>query len=338
MLDTLSFSVNAILPLVLLILLGYGVRRLGFFSEDALKQLNRFNFRVPFCALMFVNIYNMDLSRGIPVPVRLVGLVVLAIVILTVLGLVLAQVLTKERARKGVLVQAMFRSNSAIIGLPLSESVAGAAGLATATVFQLPVVIYFNAMSVVMLSLYSRSEEKPKAGKVFAGVLKNPLIQGLLAGALALVIRQFIPVGADGLPVFSIRYSLPWLYQALSYVSRVATPLALIVLGAQMRFSDASLFRRELISGVIMRLVGAPVVGFGLLLLAARTGFITLSPAVVGGLIGVFASPLSVSAMVMAAQMDADDKLAGQIVAWSSIMGMLSLFVIITVFRAMGLL
>ncbi|MBQ1400666.1 MAG: AEC family transporter, partial [Lachnospiraceae bacterium] len=185
MLDTLSFSVNAILPLVLLILLGYGVRRLGFFSEDALKQLNRFNFRVPFCALMFVNIYNMDLSRGIPVPVRLVGLVVLAIVILTVLGLVFAQVLTKERARKGVLVQAMFRSNSAIIGLPLSESVAGAAGLATATVFQLPVVIYFNAMSVVMLSLYSRSEEKPKAGKVFAGVLKNPLIQGLLAGALA---------------------------------------------------------------------------------------------------------------------------------------------------------
>ena len=211
MLDTLSFSVNAILPLVLLILLGYGVRRLGFFGEDALKQLNRFNFRVPFCALMFVNIYNMDLSRGIPVPVRLVGQVVLAIVILTVLGLVFAQVLTKERARKGVLVQAMFRSNSAIIGLPLSESVAGAAGLATATVFQLPVVIYFNAMSVVMLSLYSRSEEKPKAGKVFAGVLKNPLIQGLLAGALALVIRQFIPVGADGLPVFSIRYSLPWL-------------------------------------------------------------------------------------------------------------------------------
>ena len=336
MLNTLLFSVNAILPLVLLILLGYGIRRLGVFSADTLRQLNRFNFRFPFCALMFVNIYNMDLSQGIPV--RLVGFVVLAIVILTLLGLVLAQVLTKERARKGVLVQAMFRSNSAIIGLPLSESVAGAAGLATATIFQLPVVIYFNAMSVVMLSVYSRAEEKPKAAKVLAGVIKNPLIQGLLAGAAAVVIRRFIPAGADGLPVFSIRYSLPWLYQALTYVSRVATPLALIVLGAQMRFSDASLFRRELVAGVVMRLVGAPLVGFGLLLLIARTGLITLGPAEIGGLIGVFGSPLSVSSVVMAAQMDADDKLAGQIVAWTSILGMLSLFVIISVFRAMGLL
>ena len=336
MLDTLLFSVNAILPLVLLILLGYGIRRLGIFSEGALKQLNRFNFRFPFCALMFVNIYNMDLAQG--VSFRLVGIVMLGVVILTVVGLLLAQVLTKERARKGVLVQAAFRSNSAIIGLPLAESVAGSAGLATATVFQLPIVIYFNAMSVVMLSIYSRAEEKPKPSKVFISVLKNPLIQGLLAGALALVIRRFIPVGADGLPVFSIRYSLPWLYQALNYVSRVATPLALIVLGAQMRFSDASMFRRELVSGVAMRLVMAPVVGFGLVMLAARAGIVTVGPAVIGALVGVFGSPLSISSVVMAASMDADDKLAGQIVAWSSILGMLSLFVIITVFRSTGML
>ena len=336
MLSTFLFSVNAILPLVLLILLGFGIRRLGIFSEDALKALNRFNFRFPFCVLMFVNIYNMNLSQG--VPLRLVGFVVLAIAALTVLGLILAKLLTKVRARKGVLVQAMFRSNSAIIGLPLSESVAGAAGLATATVLQFPVVIYFNAMSVIMLSIYSRAEEKPKASKVLLGVLKNPLIQGLLAGAAVLLIRQLIPLGADGLPVFSIRYSLPWLYQVLNYVSRVATPLALIVLGAQMRFSDVSLFRKELVGGVIMRLVGAPVVGFGIMLLAARAGVFTLGPAEIGGMIGVFASPLSVSSVVMAAQMDADDKLAGQIVAWTSIMGMLSLFVLITVFRSMSLL
>ena len=336
MLDTLLFSINAIFPLVALILLGALIRKLGFLNDDALKQLNRFNFRFPFCALLFTLIYNLDLEQG--VPVRLAVMAMLGLAVLTVVGLIVAHLVTKERARKGVLAQAAFRCDYSIIGLPLSASLAGQTGEMIATVFQLPVVIYFNTMGVILFTIFSNSGEKVRLRTILLGIVKNPLIQGLVGGLVALLIRRVIPLGADGLPVFSIRYTLPWLYQALNYVGRVATPLALIILGAQMRFADASAFRKELVTGVLLKLLCAPVIGLSLMFLAARLGFLEMTPTVMGVSIALFAGPMAIASVPMAAEMGSDDRLNGQIVAWTCVIGMISLFLVITGFRMAGML
>ncbi|MBQ3400918.1 MAG: AEC family transporter [Lachnospiraceae bacterium] len=334
MLNTLVFSLNAILPLIALIVLGMVIRRLGILSDDAFRQLNRFNFRFPFCALLFMLIYNLDLQQGIPVRLAVMAMVILAV--LTAIGLIVACLVTKVRGRRGVLAQSAFRCDYSIIGLPLSASLAGQTGEMIATVFQLPVVIYFNTVGVILFSIFSNSGEKVRLRTILLGIVKNPLIQGLVAGLIAVLIRGVIPVGADGQPVFSIRYTLPWLYQALNYVGRVATPLALVILGGQMRFSDTSSFRRELVTGVILKLLAAPAVGLSLMFLAARMGFLTMGPVEMGVSIALFAGPMAIASVPMAAEMGCDDKLNGQIVAWSCVIGMISLFVIITMFRAMG--
>lgn len=335
MLSILNFSFTAVAPIILLIILGYFVKKLGVFDQHTLKQLNKFNFRFPFCVLMFNNIYSIDLKDN-GFQGGMLGVLCFCLVLLTVLGWIMANLVTRQKNRKGVLMQAMFRSNYAIIGLALAEALAGESGAQLASMFQLPTVIYYNFMSVIVLNIYSDQQEERHLKKTALGVLKNPLIQGLLAGALALIIRSLLPMGGDGNPVFTIQYSLPWLYQALKWMGNIATPMALIVLGAQLEFGEIAGFKKELISGVLMRLVGAPVIGFCVVFLAMKLGILIVGSAEASVFVAAFGSPLAVSAVVMASEMGGDDRLAGEIVVWTSILGMFSLFVLISLLRMLG--
>ena len=97
-------------------------------------------------------------------------------------------------------------------------------------------------------------------------------------------------------------------------------------------------YRKELIAGVLMRLVGAPAVGFSLLYVAVRLGLLVVGRPEIAVVVAIFGSPLAVSSIVMANEMGGDGHLDGQIVVWSSIFGMLSLFVLISILRSRGLL
>ena len=180
--------------------------------------------------------------------------------------------------------------------------------------------------------------EKDLWRRILKGLVTNPLIQGLLTGMVVLLIREVIPRGVDGELVFSMRNDLPWLYSSLQSLARMATPLALIVLGGQLEMKEIKGYRKELIAGVLMRLVGAPAVGFSLLYVAVRLGLLVVGRPEIAVVVAIFGSPLAVSSIVMANEMGGDGHLDGQIVVWSSIFGMLSLFVLISILRSRGLL
>ena len=334
MTDVFVYSFSAVAPIIGLILVGYAARRAGLLDAHTLKVINRFNFRVCFFAMMFVNLYQMDgfgaLSGG------LAGTAMGGLVLITVLDFFLSRLVTPRPDRRGPLLQCGFRSNYAIIGLVLAEALAGQRGRELATLFQLPSVIYFNVVSVLCLSLYS---DRPAQGRwrgIARSVVTNPLILGILAGSGAVLIRSLLPVGADGAPVFSLSRDLPWLWQLVRYLSQTATPLALIVLGGQLVFQEAKEMRRELAAGVLMRLVLAPAVGLSVAFLGAHMGWYVLDTAAIATLVAVYGSPVAVASAVMAGEMGADDKFAGQLVVWTSVLGMVSLFVIVFLLRMMG--
>ena len=238
MLEILQYSMNAVFPILLLIVLGYYAKRAGMLSEQTIAQINRFNFRYGYFCLMFVNIYGVDLKEGLPV--TMIALVLGIIALLTVVGWVAASFLTKERSRKGVLIQASFRSNYAIIGMMMAQALAGDEGAALVAIFQLPAVLYYNSVSVLAMSIYSDSGNKPTVGSVMKSMAQNPLIRGILTALVVIVVRFFLPVGADGQPVFTIARDLPWLLSTMTHLSRMASPLALICLGANLKISEAS--------------------------------------------------------------------------------------------------
>ncbi|MCQ2509637.1 MAG: AEC family transporter [Lachnospiraceae bacterium] len=335
MLGTFLYAFNAISPILLLVLGGYYLKIKGIFTQDFFKKVNYFAFHYCFPPLMFTNLYTLSSIREIDgkLALYLMG----SIVFITIVGVILANILTKVRNRKGVLIQAGFRSNFAVIGLPLAEGMTGASGRVVAASMQAPIVIYFNFMSVLALAVYSE-DAKFDVKKIAKNVISNPMIQGLGIGFLALVIREFIPLDANGELVFSIQGKLPWFYTTLNYLGRMGTPLCLIALGGQFNFSDAPSIKKELVAGVLMRLVLAPVIGFGIGYVISKMGLIRFDPTSISIMIAAFGSPIATSSAVMAAEMKGDDVLANQIVVWSCVFSMLTVFLMIVGFRSVGLL
>lgn len=331
-----AYSLNAVMPILLLILCGYIGQRAGYLSEKTITEINKYNFRFGFFSMLFVNIYNVDVHKALPL--MLMALTMGILVLLTLIGWGASAFLTKEKYRRGILTQAAFRSNYAVIGTMLAETLAGPEAVSLVAMFQLPAVLYFNVMSVLVMSIYSDSEEKPSPVDVLIKMVKNPIIQGILAGTVCLVIRMHLPAGSDGEPIFTLRNNLPWIMTAFTYLSRMCSPLALIVLGASLKIEQTKALKKELISGVVMRLVMAPVIGFGILIAAADSGLLVLTPVESAVMVSLFGSPLATSTAIMAREMGADKDLAAQLVVWTSVLSMLTLFVIVAMLRRMGLL
>lgn len=309
-------------------------RRTGFLEPVMLWKINKFNFRFNFFALMVVNLYAVESIRQMPV--RLGIFILFVLTVLFLFGVVISGFITKERFRRCVLVQACYRSNYAIIGIPVAAALVGDAD----TMASGPGTSDTHAAKRSAKCENTAQKKSPRVdlGMIIKKIMTNPLIQGLIVGSVILLFREVIPRGADGELVFSLRGDLPWLYSALQSLSKMATPLALVVLGGQLEMQEIGGYKKELAAGILLRLIIAPVISFALLAAAIHTGFLSVGPVETAVLVAVFASPQAVSSIVMSTEMGGDGHLAGQIVVWSSIFGMVSLFFIIFFLRMCGIL
>lgn len=337
--DTFLFALNAILPIILLIFLGYFFKKKQFLDEDWFRKGNKLVFKVCLPVLLFINVYNIESFDAIDWSV--VVYAELAIFAVFFLGLLLVKLAVPDEKQKGVIVQCAFRSNFAIIGLPLAEALGGTEGVGIAAVLSAFSIPTFNVLAVVSLSMFSKNEngQKVSALDMVKKIVKNPLIIGVVCGLAALGIRAVLPKNAEGLPVFSLSGSLPFLYTALNNVAKICSPLALIVLGGLFDFAAVKELKKQIVIGTATRVVVVPVVVLGLAVLLSRyTDLINFDTAVYPALVALFGSPVAVSSAIMAQEMDNDGVLAGQLVVWTSIASIFTLFFIIAALRGLGLL
>ncbi len=333
MTDAFLFAANAVLPIILLIVLGYILKRIGMLSKEFLDVGNKFTFRVLLPALLYYNVYGIGSLREINIAFVLYGIV--SVLVIFFLAIAVTCAFTKENAKRGALIQAMFRSNYAIIGLPLATSLFGDKGAAAAGVMSAFCVPLFNMLGVVTLTIFNSNDTKEKINikKILSGIIKNPLIAATLLGIATLGVRElFVHQGIS----FRLR-DVQVLYKSLENVKSICTPFALIVLGGRFEFSAVSKLWKEIAFGTVMRTVTVPFFG----LLAAYLLRDMVTPGFGGEhfatFIGVFATPVAVSSAIMAREMGADDELAGQLVVWTSIVSTVTIFVYVTLLRAVGI-
>ena len=122
-----------------------------------------------------------------------------------------------------------------------------------------------------------------------------------------------------GSQVFSIREHLPFVYTGLNNVKVMTTPLALIITGAQFRFSAVKGMFKEIAVGTLWRIVFAPIIGLSAALLLQRVGMLQCGTGEMATLVALFGAPAAVSGAVMAGEMGNDEQLATQYVVWTSI-------------------
>lgn len=337
MLDILMYAVNAVMPIILLIILGYVLKVRGFLGADFLKTANKLVFRVCLPVMLFNNVYSISDLGAIRFDV--VGYCLVIIAVLFGLGLLTVIFFVKDKKQKGVILQCVFRSNFAIIGLPLSEALGGPEGVAIAAILSAFTIPFYNVLAVISLSVFvSEDGAKIDVRDILKKIVKNPLIIGVCCGLLSLVIRTFIPVNEQGELVFSLSGSLKFLYTAIGNIAKIASPLALLVLGGQFEFSAVKGMLKEIVTGTVWRIVLAPLIGVVTAVVLCSVGILNFDTTVYPALLALFGSPVAVSSAIMAGEMGNDEQLASQLVVWTSVGSMFTTFVSVFIMKYAGLL
>lgn len=329
MTDAFVFAANAVLPIVLMIALGYFLKRIKLLNQGFLDAGNKLTFRVLIPALLYYNIYGIGSFGEINFGFVLYGLGAVAAIFL--ISTLVTCLFTKDSGKRGALIQAAFRSNYAIIGLPLASALFGDKGAAAAGVMSAFCVPLFNILAVVTLTIFNNDSQKKKIDikKILIGIIKNPLIIGTVLGLLTLGVRElFVGWGV----AFRLR-DIEFLYKTLENLKSICTPFALIVLGGRFEFSAVKRQLKHIVFGTLMRTVAVPVIA-----LSVAYFFIpNLSGEHYATYVAVFATPVAVASAIMAKEMGADDELAGQLVVWTSLVSTVTIFIYVAIFRTIGI-
>jgi len=298
--QNLLLPVIAILPLVLLVSLGYFLKRIKLLSSGTLTAMNKISFKVFMPVMIFYNLYSADASQVFNGPVIVYAAVAISAVF--ILLLVFVPIFVKENTRRSVLVQGMARSNILLMGVPVVAQLcdqlglSGAESLGLITIIVAVVVPINNGFAIIAFSIFQKN--RAKIGRMLLEILKNPLIIGSAAGVLLLVLGIRPPAVLDNF---------------IGSVAVIATPLALILLGGFFDFKTVGGCVRPLVAAVTGKLIVIPAVMMTIAVLLGFRGIELIS------LLPVFCAPTAVVSFTMAEQMGGDCDLAGHIVVFSTI-------------------
>ncbi len=313
--DNLIFSFNVIFPLFILLFLGNISIRMKWIDKRTLNALNKFIFRLPLPLLLFLSIYNMD-DVNLAESLKMVLILLIGLPTITIIFSIILNKKSKlPNSQKGVLVQAWFRSNIIIFGVPVIQGMYGDSGLpilGTLVLFAVPLV---NILAVFVLEGYRGHDTSLKA--LFIGVLKNPLVDAALIGIIFYTTKIKIP---------------NILLSPLTSLSKTATPLAFIILGGTLEFESIKKNINLIVFGGVGKLIVTP-----LIIMSVAVAF-GLRGMYLGCLLSATASPVAVSSFTMAKEMDGDADLAAQLVILTTVISLVTLFTWLFILKTLALI
>lgn len=312
LLNSFFLSLNAIVSIFVMMAVGYGAKRLLKLEKEHVRRFNSLMFHTLLPLMLFHNIYTSDIRAG--VDLRCLGLALGVLLVLFALTWVFVKRVEPANDQRGVMIQASFRSNFLLLGLPLVRELCPGADLANASVMLAIVVPCYNVLAVVTLETFSRKQIDLK--KVLLGIAKNPLILASAAGVLANLSGLRLPT---------------CLANPIAQLGAAASPVALLLLGAEFEFHDLGRYRRNLAICTVLRLVVYPAAALSL---AALTGLRGPEFAV---LISMFATPSAVASFSMAAQMGGNPELAAGAVTTTTLLSAGTMFLWIFLFKSLGM-
>ena len=312
--ENLIFSLNATIPIFLMMLLGMLFRKLGWMDEVFAAKMNKFVFLVPLPVLLFEQLATVDFSEVWDIKFILFCFVVTAIsiTISTVISL-----LWKDRSIKGEFIQATYRSSAALLGIAFIQNIYGTAGMAPLMI--IGSVPLYNIMAVVVLSVFkpgNNSFDKALVKKTLKGIATNPIIIGIVAGFVWSALKLSMP---------SI------LHKTVSSIGATATPMGLMSMGATFEMKKATSKMKPTLVAVFMKLVGFCAI---FLPMAALLGFRNEEMIAILVMLG---SATTVSCFVMARNMGHEGTLSSGVIMMTTLLSAFTLTMWLDVLRSFGL-
>ncbi len=312
--ENLIFSLNATIPIFLMMLLGMLFRKLGWMDEVFAAKMNKFVFLVPLPVLLFEQLATVDFSEVWDIKFIIFCFVVTAISI-TISTLI--SLLWKDRSIKGEFIQATYRSSAALLGIAFIQNIYGTAGMAPLMI--IGSVPLYNIMAVVVLSVFkpgNNSFDKALVKKTLKGIATNPIIIGIVAGFVWSALKLSMP---------SI------LHKTVSSIGATATPMGLMSMGATFEMKKATSKMKPTLVAVFMKLVGFCAI---FLPMAALLGFRNEELIAILVMLG---SATTVSCFVMARNMGHEGTLSSGVIMMTTLLSAFTLTMWLDVLRSFGL-
>lgn len=220
--DNLIFSLNATVPVFMMIVLGMLLRKLNWIDDILAQKMNKFVFLFPLPVLLFEDLATIDFQQ---VWDTKFVLFCFAVTLLSILLVTLLSFFFKNKNKRGEFIQASYRSSAALLGIALIQNIYGHATMAPLMI--IGSVPLYNIMAVIVLSLFTDDHQGISKGlwlKTIKGILTNPILIGIVVGLIWSLLKLPMPT---------------MLEKTVHNVANVATPMGLMAMGATFHFKDA---------------------------------------------------------------------------------------------------
>lgn len=279
---------TTILPIFMVIFVGLVLRPVGLMQEGFVTPANQLVYFVAIPAMLFREVSKAALADHFNV--WAVAAAVLPPLAFFALGPLLTRIAAFPRHQVGTLLQCCFHGNLGYIGLAVSYYFLGSEGFTKASILAGFLMLAQNILSVVALSMSHEAQgERVPPTRLIRRVLLNPLILAIAAGILVSVARWPLPTILD---------------QSLKILSGMALPLALLVIGTSLSFSNLRQHLPQVIAITLSKLILLPAAGLALFHLFRLSKGDSL-PALI-----LLASPTATVSYVMSREMAGDPDLA----------------------------
>ena len=314
MMENLVFSLNATMPVFLMMVLGWVFHKLGFIDDVFADKLNKFVFLIPLPVLVFEDLATVDFSEAWNPKFVLFCFVV---TLLSITLAILISFLWKDKSVQGEFIQASYRSSAALLGIAFITNIYGDSGMAPLMI--IGSVPLYNAMAVVVLSFF-----KPQRGRIdkalilktLKGIVTNPIIIGIVLG---------LAWSALSIPMPAI------LSKTVSNIGSIASPLGLMAMGASFDLKKAAGQIKPAVAAAFMKLVGFALI---FLPIAVNLGFRNEELVAILIMLG---SATTVSCYVMARNMGHEGTLTSNTVMLTTLFSAFTLTMWLFILRSLGL-
>ncbi len=304
-------TINGILPVFLVIFLGALLNRLRFFSEVTKDEIVKLVYYVGTPALLFHTVAKANLYQSFHP--RFI-LFLLCAILSYLFFLIWICFGIKNPAKKAAVVQIGFRSNFAIVGMPLAINLMAEEGVLITAISLAFVTILYNVSAVFLLSYYGKQEKS--LPKLLLGALKNPLIIGTLFGLLFSLCEWKLPIIAE---------------KSLETLGSIATSMGLLMIGSTITVAGFQSNKCYILLAVFFRNLLAPVLFLGTAVLLGFRGNFLIITAILS------ATPAAINCFVMAKKMGADADISAYGVSLTALCSIVSIFCSVYLLKFFGL-
>lgn len=314
--ENLIFSLNATIPIFLVMIAGYVLRRIHMVDDGFVKTLNSFNYKVTLPVLLVVDIAEADFYAVWDTKFVLFCFFV-TLCCIFVISFV-SFFFIKDKSIKGEFIQASYRGSAAVLGVAFMQNIYGTSAIAPLMI--LATVPLYNVAAVIILSITSPESggfDKSSLKKSLKGIATNPIIWGILIGMIISVARIEMPL---------------ILNKTLHNFSVLATPLALIGLGAGFEGKRALAKIKPTIAGTLIKLFVMPMI---FLPLAAAMGFRNEKMVAILIMLG---APTTVSCYIMSRNMGHEGVLSSSCVVSTTFLSSVFITLWLYVLKNYGLI